>query len=481
MGFKYNIPEYKILSDQELQVIHGTSLDILKNIGVKITNKEILERLDGAGACIDKKSQAVKLPGQLVLDSIERSGKKHILYGRDRNKKAEFGYDMFNFNGSSGQYQIVDQKTLKRRNPTVDDLKKAIAIGDSMDNINMVGAMVVPSDVPFEISDIIPFYHLLTLTDKPFTGWVFSGSSAKIIIEMMEIMAGGREELKSYPFYEVFIEPVSPLTFRDESLEILLEFAEKGLPVGFSPMVQVGATGPCSIAGTLALENAEILSGITIAQLINPGLPVSYGGIPHIFDMKAQMISFGSPEQAVMAAAMTQIGRHYGFPVYNNTGMSDSKCIDAQYGIEASSTLAYGTLARGDIFGHLGICGADNAANLTQLIIDNELAGSFIKILSGFDISEAEGAYKEIVREGAGGNFLGNEMTLKNFRKIIWYPDLFDRAPWDTWEKNGAKSTVFLAMEKEKELLKRYKPPLVSIEKLNEINRLLKPYNLDFK
>jgi len=481
MGFKYNIPEYKILHDPELQVIHGTSLDILENIGVKIANKEILERLDGAGAVIDKKTQTVKLPGQLVLDSIERSGKKHILYGRDRDKKAEFGYDMFNFNGSSGQYQIVDQETLKRRNPTVEDLKKAIAIGGSLDNINMVGAMVVPSDVSFKISDIITFYHLLALTDKPFTGWVFSGSSAKIIIEMMEIMAGGREELKSYPFYEVFIEPVSPLTFRDESLEILLAFAQKGLPVGFSPMVQVGATGPCSIAGTLALENAEILSGITIAQLINPGLPVSYGGIPHIFDMKAQMISFGSPEQAVMAAAMTQIGRYYGFPVYNNTGMSDSKCIDAQYGIEASSTLAYGTLARGDIFGHLGICGADNAANLTKLIIDNELAGSFIKILSGFDIIEAGDAYKEIEREGAGGNFLGNEMTLKNFREIIWYPDLFDRTPWDTWKKNGAKSTVSRAMEKEKELFKRYEPLPVSSEKLNEINRLLKSYNIDFK
>ena len=480
MGFKYNIPEYKILSDQELENIHRKSLDILENIGVKIANKEILEMLDGTGARIEKKAHVIKLPGQLILDSIEKSGKKHILYGRDRSKKAEFGYDMFNFNGSSGQYQIVDQKTLKRRNPTIEDLKKAIAIGDSLENINMVGAMVVPSDIAFEISDIVTFYHLLTLTDKPFTGWVFNGKSAEIIIEMMEIMAGGEKDLKSFPFYELFIEPVSPLTFRDESLEILLAFAKKGLPVGFSPMVQVGATGPCSIAGTLALENAEILAGITIAQLINPGLPISYGGIPHIFDMKAQTISFGSPEQALMGAAMTQIGRYYGFPVYSNTGMSDSKCIDAQYGIEAASTLAYGTLARGDIFGHMGICGADNAANLTQLIIDNELAGSYIRILSGFDINEVEDAYKEITNEGIGGNFLGNEMTLKNFREIIWYPDLFDRVPWDTWEKNEAKNTISRAMEKEKELLKRYKPPTVKSEKLKEINELLRHYNINF-
>ena len=478
MGFKYNIPEYKILSDLELQTINEISLDILKNIGVKIPHREILERLDGAGASIDKVTQTAKLPGQLVLDSISKACKKHILYGRDRSKRAEFGYGFFNFNGSSGQYQIVDQKILKRRNPNISDLKKAITLGDSLKNINMVGALVVPADIPSEVSDIITFYYLLTRTSKPFTGWVFSGRSARIIIEMMEVIAGGKEELREYPFYEVFIEPISPLFFRKESLEILTVFAEKGLPVGFSPMVQVGATGPCSIPGTLAQENAEILSGITVAQLIRPGLPVSYGGIPHIFDMKAQMISFGSPEQALMAAAMTQIGKYYGFPVYNNTGMSDSKCVDAQYGIEASATLAFGALARGDIFGHLGICGADNAANLTQLVIDNELAGYFIRIFSGFDSNEVRDAYKEISKEGIGGNFFGNDMTIRKFRKEIWYPELMDRVPWDSWEKSGSSSIIDRALEKEKEILQGHEVSPPSEDKISDLIKLLETYGI---
>ena len=65
------------------------------------------------------------------------------------------------------------------------------------------------------------------------------------------------------------------------------------------------------------------------------------------------MISFGSPEQALMAAAITELGKSYGFPVYNNTGLTDSKMIDAQFGIECAATLTFGALSRADIFGHL--------------------------------------------------------------------------------------------------------------------------------
>lgn len=476
MGFKCNIPKYSILSKKDINIIDDFSIKILKNIGVKIPHKNIINILYEKGANIDK--NIVKFPEELVREAIEIAGKKHILYGLNRDNKAEFGYGMLNFNGSGGQYQIVDQKSLKRHNPTIEDLKLSIKIGDSLENINIVGAMVVPSDISPEITDIITFYYLLTGTSKPFTGWVFSRESAKVIIEMMEIAAGSKEELKNFPFYEIFIEPISPLSFRKESLEILLEFANAGLPIGFSPMVQVGATGPCSLIGTIAQENAEILSGITIAQCIKPGLPVSYGGIPHIFDMKAQMISFGSPEQALMAAAMTQVGKFYGFPVYNNTGMSDSKCVDAQYGIESAATLAFGALAGGDIFGHLGISGADNAANLTQLIIDNEMAGYFLRLFSGLNISEIDEAYEEIVNEGIGGNFLGNDMTVKNFRREIWYPHLFDRLPWDSWKMNKGENIIEKAIEKEKTIKSINKIPPIEDYKLLELKKILKIKNI---
>jgi trimethylamine--corrinoid protein Co-methyltransferase len=469
MGFDLNIEKYEILSKEDIDRINDISFKILEEIGIKINHAGLLDRLKNEGIDVDLKSSKVKFSRELVLDSIEKSNKKHILYGRNRTNKAEFGYNKFNFNGSSGQHLILDQKTKKTRRPKLSDLKDSIIIGESLENINIVGAMVVPSDIPQDSVDIITAYELLAGTSKPFSSWIFSGESARIIIEMMQIVAGGKEELKKYPPYEVFIEPISPLTYRKNSIEIMLEFIDAGLPIGFSPMVQMGASGPFSFSGVLALENAEILSGITMTQILNPGHPVTYGGIAHIFDMKNQTISFGSPEQALISIALTNLGKYFDFPVYSNTGLTDSKNIDTQSGFETAATLLAGSMAGSDIFGHLGISGADYAADLTKLIIDNEFAGYIIRILSGFNIKDLEDSYKEILNIGISGNFLSSDMTLNNFRKIIWYPELFQRRTQDTGDR-----IINKALEKKDSLLKKGR--LLPLDKKtdNELRRIIK-------
>ena len=130
-------------------------------------------------------------------------------------------------------------------------------------------------------------------------------------------------------------------------------------------MAQMGATAVATLAGTIAQENAEILAGLCIVQLIGPGTPVCYGGIPHAFDMRTTQVIFGGPEQALMAVGLTELAHFYGLPVYINVGLTDSKLADAQAGLESGITLACGAMAGADIFGHLGICGADQGASLS--------------------------------------------------------------------------------------------------------------------
>lgn len=456
MGAKRILPVYKIFSDQDLNKITNASMDILENIGVKIPNKRIWDNLLEFGATVDKNNSVVKIPSEVTKKAIELAGNKHILYGRNRDNTAEFGYNMFNFNSSAGQYQLLDQQKLKRIDPKIDDLRKAIKIGDYLKNIDVVGAMVVPSDIHPKLQDVHTFYELLSGTTKPFTGWIFNGKSSRPIIEMFKIVAGSSENLKKFPPYEAFIEPISPLLYRSESIDILIDFAQEGLPVCIGPMVQAGSTGPIDLAGTIAQENAEILSGIVLAQSIKPGLAVTYGGIPHIMDMKTAMISFGSPEQGIMAAAITQLAKSYGFPVYTNTGLTDSKIPDAQSGIEKAATLMLGILSGGDIFGHLGISGADNTASFTQLIIDDEMAGYIKRIMRSFEINDETISLSDIDETGIGGNFLMNYKTLKNFKKDIWYPDIFDRFAWERWEEKGKKSITDIALEIEKDISINY-------------------------
>lgn len=457
MGSKRNLPIYKIISEESIEKISTASFDILENVGVKVPNPRVWECLQEFGARVDDGNSVVKMPPAVIDKALKLAGKKHILYGRDKKNTAEFGYDMFNFNSSSGQYNLLDSKDVKRINPTIEDLKKSIIIGDYLENIDIVGAMVVPSEIHPELKDVITFFELLNGTTKPITGWIFNGRSSKAIIEMMKIVAGSSENLMKYPLYEAFIEPISPLSFRPEGIDILIEFAKENLPVSFGPMVQAGMSGPINLAGTITQENAEILACIVISQALSPGLPVTYGGIPHIMDMKTSMISFGSPEQGLMAAAITQLARSYGLPVYNNTGMTDSKLQDAQSGLERGMSLMMGVLSGGDILGHMGIVGADNAASFEQLIIDNEMIGYLKRMMKSFEVNEGTISLDDIKDVGIGGNYMKVDKTLTEFKKEIWYPTIFDRFVWDSWESMGKKSTKDVAIELEVEIVKNHK------------------------
>jgi len=457
LGSKRNLPIYKIISKESINKISNASFDILENVGVRVPNDRVWGYLADFGAEVNKDYSVVKMSPDVISKALKMAGKKHILYGREKENTAEFGYDMFNFNSSSGQYKSLNHQQVKRFDPKISDLRKAIKIGDYLENIDIVGAMVVPTDLHPKLRDVYTFLELIDGTTKPFTGWIFSGRSARAILEMLKIVAGSSENLKKYPPYEAFIEPISPLSFRPEGLDILIEFAKENLPVSFGPMVQAGMTGPINLAGTITQENAEILACIVIAQAINPGLAVTYGGIPHIMDMRTSMISFGSPEQGLMAAAITQLARSYGLPVYNNTAMTDSKLLDEQSGIERAATLMMGVLSGGDILGHLGIIGADNAASTIQLIIDNEMAGYVKRIMRSFEINENTISLDDIKEVGIGGNYIKMEKTLTDFKKEVWYPEIFDRFVWDTWESMGKKSTSDIAMEVEEEIIKTHK------------------------
>ncbi|MBM3705498.1 MAG: hypothetical protein FJW66_03135 [Actinobacteria bacterium] len=476
MGTKRNLPVYKILSESDINKISNASFDILENTGVRIPNKRSWPGLREFGATVDESTSTVKIPPEATKKAIEMAAKTHILYGRDKSKTAEFGYEMFNFNSSGSQYQLVDEENIKRIDPTVADLRNAIKIGDFLKNIDIVGAMVVPHDVSPGLSDVYTFFELINGTTKPFMGFIVNARSAKAIIEMLKIAAGSSDNLKKYPPYETFMEPISPLSYRPDSVDILIEFAKEDIPVCIGPMVQSGSTGPITLAGTIAQENAEILSGVVLSQALKPGLAVTYGGIPHIMDMKTAMISFGSPEQGLMAAAITQLAKSYRFPVYNNTGMTDSKIPDAQSGIEKAATLMLGLLSGGDIFGHLGISGADNAASFMQLIIDDEMAGYVRRIAGSFEISDQTVSLEDIKRTGIGGNFLMNEKTLANFKKEIWYPGIFDRFVWDSWEKKGKKSTLEIAIQVEKDILKNHQQQFLDDDMAKECKSVLESF-----
>lgn len=442
------IPLLEILSEQEIESIKDASIVILRDTGVMVHHDDMLQLLGQAGARVDFEQKIARLPEKLVMDCVAQAGKHYVLYGRDKpanapdkHRSARFGFGDHVLMSSPGQFAWIDLQTGRRRAGVIQDTQDAIRLADALDNIDIVGAMAQPETISEKYRDVFLTAELVKGTTKPTRCWVRNRKTARYILDIYRAIAGGAANLRSCPMVEAFLEPISPLQLPTDGLDIVKEFAQAGQPVSIGPMAMAAGTAPATLAGTLAQENAEVLAGIVMTQLLAPGTPITYGGIPHIMDPQTGICSFGSPEQGLMAVAMVQIARSYGFPVYINVGLTDAKIQDAQAGAEKASTLLLGVLAGADTFGHCGICGTDHAASLSWLLMDHELMNYVKRITRGFDVSTKMLATEVVHTVGPAGNFLAESHTVEHFRSQLWLPgSVWTRQNWDVWETEGGSS-----------------------------------------
>lgn len=462
----------QFLDEKEIKAINDGTMQILRDTGVMVHHKEALELLAQAGAKIDGK--IARLSEKLVMESVEKAGKKYILYGRDPKKMARFGYSDFVMMSSPGQYSWIDTETDERRGATIHDAHEAIKLGDALCNITIVGSMAQPEQVSESWRDVFLSGELVKGTTKPTRCWIKNGRTTKYVLDIYRTVAGGEAALRERPMVEVLMEPISPLQLPRDGLDIVKAFAQAGQPISIGPMAMTSATAPATLVGTLAQENAEILAGVVVTQLFVPGTPVTYGGIPHIMDSRTGICSFGSPEQGLMAMAMVQMARFYGFPVYVNVGLTDAKVPDAQAGIEKGTSLLLAVLAGADTFGHCGICGTDHAGSLLWLYLDNEIAEYVKRIMCGFDVDTEKIAAEVVNKVGAGGNFLIEEHTVKHFRKELWMPGLaWTRQSWDEWQSDGKKSMDDRIKEQVRLILADHAPDVIDKDLSREIDRIV--------
>jgi trimethylamine--corrinoid protein Co-methyltransferase len=206
-------------------------------------------------------------------------------------------------------------------------------------------------------------------------------------------------------------------------------------------------------------------------------MPICYGGICHAFDMKTVQMIFSGPEQAIFSVAMSQMGKFYGFPVYINAGLTDSKNPDAQAGLECGLTLGMGAAAGADIFGHMGICGMDQASSLDFLVMQSEIISYVESMMRTIKFTEETFAVDIIDEIGPKGSFLHKQHTRKHFREELWFPSLLDRRDYKAWQEKGAKTMQQHCCERKVEIIANYEPrqfPNDIARELDEIVRTAK-------
>jgi trimethylamine--corrinoid protein Co-methyltransferase len=454
-----------VLTQDQIHRIHQASLSILERVGVEVPHPEVLRRFADSGARVDFKTKRVRIPADLVMHSIEQAGKQFTVYGRDLTQQAAFGQGKRNYNSIGGEALWVENIGEQRRYATLADVATAARFCDALKYINLVGSMADPHELPVAYRCVEVMAVMLRNTTKPIHFWLYDRATAKYLVEMLVALRGDEERAKQFPVFYPFLEPISPLRFPFQGIDLLFETARLNLATPIGPMAQMGLSGPATVAGTMAQENAEILAGVCVTQLIRAGMPVMYGGICHAFDMATTQLVFSGPEEAILGVAMTQMGKHYGFPVYVNVGMTDSKRPDGQAGLEIGATLVGAAAAGADIFGHMGICGVDQATSLDILVLQHEAISYVESVLREIEFSDETFAIAEIeavVSERK--TFIDRDHTARHFRRELWFPTLLDRQYYQGWLDSGAVNTEERCRQRKEDILRTHQPEPVSPE-----------------
>ncbi len=461
------LPEVSILTKEEKELIHSKALELLGEVGMRIRDPEIVKFLLDAG-CKSKDEKRVIFPESLVEESLKTVPKKFTLYNREGEVVANLGEGTRIFAPGSAAIKILDFGAKEPRLPLLYDLKNLVILVDSLKNIEAQSTALVPDDVPNAIKDAVRLYVILKYSNKPIVTGAFTIENLTLMFEMMKAI---REDYAEKPWAIFDVTISSPLTWSEITVRNLYDLSREGIPAEIISMPQMSATSPATIAGSLVLHHTEILSGITISQLINPGAPVIYGGSTAILQPNFALPLITAPESILLAWSYREMARYLGVPAHTYLGLSDNKVIDYQAGAQSMYSALAAVVGGFDIISGPGMMENELVQSLEKLVLDNEAAGMVKRVSQGYQMGEEQLAVDIIkkVAELDKHEFLSQKHTRKNIRKEFYFPDqnIWDVSSRDRWDGQDSLHRAHTMVEK---ILKEYEPHVLPSDKLEKLN-----------
>jgi trimethylamine--corrinoid protein Co-methyltransferase len=427
------------LTQEEMTRIHDAAMDLLGSTGIAFNEDEALEIFKKNGFKVDGKT--VFFTEAQVKNALKTAPSRFTVTGRNPEKSVAIGEDDFVFVPGYGA-PFVTLSNGEQREATMEDYDNFCKLVQTSKTIDMNGFMMVePSDVPAETAHLDMLFSSIVLSDKPFLGSPVSKQGARDCVEMAAIVWGGMDKLKALgPVTVSLINSLSPLQFSDEMAGSLIELARANQACVIASLIMAGSSGPVTLSGVLALQTAEILAGVTLAQLVNPGAPVIYGSTSSAMDMKTGGLSIGCPELSIVVSATAQMARFYNLPSRSGGGLTDAHFPDAQAGIE--SALALTTAARSGInfiLHSAGILGSYISMSFEKFLIDEELCGITRRMLKPMEVTTSSIDTEMIKTVGIGGQYLTQPKTFQLCRTEFYLTDFMNRQNHAGWKASGKK------------------------------------------
>jgi trimethylamine--corrinoid protein Co-methyltransferase len=445
---------------------------ILGETGVEVRGPAMRARLLDEGLPLDASGERVLFPPDVVERALETAPSSFTLYDRDGEPHADLGGDRVHFVPGSSGLRVTDHRTNETRLATTADFVEYVRLADGLENIAYLATAFSTSDVPPEISDAWRLYLTVTGSRKPVVSGAFTEHGVPRMVEMMQLFRRDRADLLARPLSIFTVTATGNFRYGEDSCQNLVDCVEAGIPVEIVPVTLMGLIAPVTLVGATVFHTADVLAGVTMAQLVRPGAPVLFGGAPAAFHMKAASSPMAAIEALHLDLAYVQVGKSLGLPTQAYMALSDAKLLDAQAGAETFGSAVLAALAGVNSVSGPGMLDYVLVFSLPKLVLDDELCGQALHLVRPIEPRDDLPADDLVTHLLDEAHLIMADHTTRYWPEELWLTGpTYDRDNRETWERKGGKTLEWRAAEEVDRRLAAYQPvetdPAVDAELLS--------------
>lgn len=450
-------PTLQVLEPTLPARIVDEALSVLERTGVLIEDEHALARLATVGLVADPATSRVLFPRKVVEQALATAPSAVELHDRDGARAATLEGDRVHFVPASSALRVLDRRTQQPREPATSDFVEYVKLADGLRNIDYLSTAFIPKDIPQDIADAWRLYLVLAHSKRPIVSGAFTSWGVPRMGELMAMFRSGKDDLVARPMAIFTCCPNTPLRWGEDPIANIMDCAEWGIPIEIVPVLLLGMISPVTTVGALVLHTAEVLSGLTIAQVVRPGTPVVFGGAPASFHMQLMTNPMTAVEALQLYCGYAQVAKHLKLPSQAYMALSDSKWNDPQAGMETGVGAFLAASAGINSVSGPGMLDYVNCFSLEKLVFDDEVvahAKRFVRPVEVKDDLPAGELLDELVRDK---HLLTSEHTLARWPEELYLPGpMVDRTNWDQWGEQGSRDWRARANEVIDETLASY-------------------------
>ena len=453
-------PTLNILTDELIRKVLDEAKRIMAETGMEIRGDNLRQRLLDHGLKIDKSGKRVLFPADIVNDAIASTPKSFTLYNRDGEPHAEIGGNNVHFVPGSSGLKILDHRTGETRLSDSTDFIEYARLCDGLEHIAYLAtAFSTNKDIESQVSDAWRLYLTLITSKKPVVSGAFSEHGVPRMVEMMQLFRSDHAELVTKPLAIFTITATGNFRYGEDSCQNLLDCVEAGIPVEIVPVTLMGLIAPVTLVGALVFHCVDVLTGLTLTQIVKPGTPVLFGGAPATFHMKAASSPMAAIEAQHLNVAYVAVAKSLELPTQAYMALSDSKFLDAQAGGETFSSALLAALAGVNSVSGPGMLDFVLTFSLPKLVFDNEVCGQalhFVREMKPLDDLPTADLVEQLLRDD---HLITAAHTLKHWPQELYLTDaVIDRVNREAWEESGSLQLYDRACQQVETRLANYTP-----------------------